>query len=97
MLAALDQAIRDFWLSQGRPPGLADYTPYMLVIGWILAWFTRGLIGDCVRDFHYRARRRALRVVAAGPGAVLRRIPRRELSAVPPSASEDAVRTRSRI
>ncbi len=97
MLAALDQAIRDFWLSQGRPPGLADYTPYMLAIGWGLAWFTRGLIGDCVRDFHYRARRRALRVIAAGPGTGLRGELRRPLSAVPPSSPGDAVRTRSRI
>ena len=69
MLSALEQMVRDFWVRNGRPPQLAEYTPYLLAIGSMLAWFVRGLIGDCVRDVRYRLRRRGLRVVAGRPAA----------------------------
>ena len=70
MLSALDQIIREFWVRNGRPPQLAEYTPYLLAIGSMLLWFVRGLIGDCVREIRYRQRRRGLRVVAGRPVAL---------------------------
>ena len=71
MLSALEQMVRDFWVRNGRPPDLAEYTPYLLAIGSIVAWFVRGLLGDCVRDVRYRLRRRSLRVVAGRPAAFI--------------------------
>ena len=67
MLSAIEQAIREFWVSAGRPPELVEYTPYLLGIASILLWFLRGLTGDCVRDLRYRLRRRTLRVVPGRP------------------------------
>lgn len=71
MLSALDQMLRDWLARHGRPPQLVEYTPYLLSIGSMLAWYVRGLLRDCVREFRYRMRKRNLRLIQGRPAAVL--------------------------
>lgn len=70
MLSALDQLLGDFLVRHGRSAQLAEYTPYVLSIGSILAWFVRGLVGDCLRVLRYRRKRRNLTLIDGRAGAV---------------------------